>query len=109
MTNFIRLVKCLVFLMNQHVLRRVFAQGQLQSSPSTYHYCRCCALKLIDGLWLFIRRYDNEPAKFLCSTIGCGDDDDDDKVKVDKLVGGCVKLYNGIQECCSTSIVCGMN
>lgn len=56
--------------------------------------------------WSYIRRYDNEPAKFQCSTFDCGDDD---KVKVDKLVGGCVKTYNGVQECCSASIVCGMN
>lgn len=45
------------------------------------------------------RRQENEPAKFECSNSDCG---------VSSFnVPGCINLYGDLNECCSTSIVCG--
>lgn len=45
------------------------------------------------------RREDNQPAKFKCTNSDCG---------VSSLkVPGCLNIYGDLNECCSTSIVCG--
>lgn len=49
--------------------------------------------------FIHISRQDNEPAKFSCSKSDCG-------VSSFKLPG-CLKIYGDLNECCSTSVVCG--
>ncbi|KAL7027781.1 hypothetical protein ACKWTF_005578 [Chironomus riparius] len=43
-------------------------------------------------------RYEEEPAKFLCTNSDCG-------ISSFK-VPGCINIYGDLNECCSTSIVC---
>lgn len=77
----------------QNVSKRVSAQGWFAF--------------LFESLWVVslrcqiiqIYRQDNEPAKFACSNSDCG-------VSSFK-VPGCINLYGDLNECCSTSIVCG--
>lgn len=52
----------------------------------------------INNLFDFYRQA-NEPAKFLCSNTNCG--------VASFKVPGCINLYGDLNECCSTSIVCG--
>lgn len=73
------------------VSRRVFAQGQLALSSSPRN-----------SIQIFISlhyREGNEPAKFTCSKSDCG-------VSSFRFPG-CINVYGDLNECCSTSIVCG--
>jgi hypothetical protein len=75
----------------QNILKRVFAQGLPQTSPSTFH-------GLIAFFLIPYERNDDNLAHFTCSPPSNIDT---------KLSDGCIKIYNNIDEYDSASIICG--
>lgn len=82
---------------NTKCLETCFCTRSACSSSSSPHNPVCC---LNDSKSLFSRhRQDNAPAKFTCTDSDCGISSLD--------VPGCISVYGDLNECCSTSIVCG--
>jgi hypothetical protein len=90
-----------------NVSNHVFAQG-----CRSFHYLRpitflpvAFLINLSHSLYycffFLFKRYDNEPAKFVCTKSDCSNFNS-------HQVPGCINIYGDLNECCSTSIICGI-